>query len=242
METVQDTDVQETKPGRVRLFIGQLSWRIILIRLVVNGLTLIVVAVFVPNIYFVDRSFVSVLLMAVALGILNAFVKPIFQFLTLPFIFATYGFVVILINTIILLLMAAIFDQRFFVGGLVWAIIGGLLMGIIASFLESLLGLNLPIVPKTQEADGSPATGSRTITDLLVSEVAGDEVEQQAPSEDVTEPKGAEDSGEPPAPAIADSGENNSAPTDDEQLVATEGQDLVETQDKADDERQGDEG
>lgn len=240
METVQEPSELEPEPRRLWLFTGQLSWRMLLIRLVVNGLTLIAVAVFIPNIYFVDRTFGTILLMAVALGILNAFIKPIVQFLTLPFIFATYGFVIVLINMVILLLMAAIFEQRFYVGGLVWAIIGGLVMGVFASFLESLLGLNLPIFPETQEAEGSPAPGSRTITDLLVGEMTGDEADQQATSEDVTEPKRAEESGEPTPSALADSGGNITEPKDDGEPAAIEGQDLGEPQDEADDERRGD--
>ena len=111
--------------------------------------------------------------MAVALGILNAFVKPIVQFLTLPFIFATYGFVIVVINTILLLLLAIIFEERFYVGSLVAAIFGGLVMGFVSSLLESLLGLNLPITPKAQGADSSPVPGTkRTITDVLVDEMA----------------------------------------------------------------------
>ncbi len=240
METVQDPAEQDTEPRRLWLLTGQLSWRMILVRLVVNGLTLIAVAVFVPNIYFVDRTFGTILLMALALGILNAFVKPIVQFLTLPFIFATYGFVVVLINTVILLLMAAIFEQRFYVGGLVWAIIGGLVMGIFASFLESLLGLNLPIVPKTQGTGDSPAPGSQSITDFLVDEMTGKEAEQPAPGEDVSEPTQAKPTDETPMTTMADTSGNISAPTDDKESAPT-GDDPERSQDDTNDKRPGDE-
>lgn len=240
METVQDPDKLEPEPRKLRLFTGQLNWRMILVRLVVNGLTLIAVAVFVPNIYFVDRTFGTILLMAVGLGLLNAFVKPIVQFLTLPFIFATYGFVIVLINTIILLLMAGIFDQRFYVGGLLWAVIGGLVMGIFASFLESLLGLNLPIFPEGQEAGGRSAPIPQAITDLLVGEMAGDEAVQPTPGEDVSEPAQAEASDEPTVSAMVDMVGNNSVPPDNEESAAEE-QDLAETQDDAADKQQGDE-
>jgi hypothetical protein len=112
-------------------------------------------------------------------------------------------------------------------------------MGIIASFLESLLGLNLPIVPKTQEADGSPMPGTgRTITDVLVDEMAGDEAEQPAPSEDVMEPTQAEASTET----------DRRPPTEDEAQAqrgtkpAAVSRPPSSVEEDADNERQGDEG
>lgn len=176
--TVQDSGDAESRPNRLRLFVGQLSWRMILMRLVINGLTLILVAALVPDIYFVDRTLLSVVLMAAMLGILNAFVKPIVQFLTLPFIFATYGFVVVLINTVILILLALIFEERFYVGRLIWAIVGGLVMGIVSSFLESLLGLNLPIVPEAvlpESSRGGPDASSRIISRIVDDDLADEE-------------------------------------------------------------------
>ena len=46
--------------------------------------------------------------------------------------------------------------------------------GPLAEFLESLFGLNLPIVPKTQEMAGSQASVDQSITSMLVGEMAGD--------------------------------------------------------------------
>lgn len=242
METVQDPGDLETEPRRLRLFIGQLSWRMILVRLLVNGLTLIAIALLVPNIYFIDKRIVVVLVMALALGLLNAFVKPLIQFVTLPFVFATYGFAIVLINTVLLMLLALIFEERFFVGSLAAAIVGGLVMGIFASFLESLLGLNLPIVPEAQGAGSlSAAVPRRTITDVLVDEMAGDEAEQPAFSEDFSEPPQAEDPGEPSKTVVVDAGENDSAPMDDEEISGAAEQEKVEPSDDADDERIGDE-
>lgn len=126
----------------------QFNWRIVLVRILVNALVLAFTALVVPNIYFVDKSLANLLLMALALGILNALIKPILQFLTFSFIFVTYGFVVVLINAVMLWLLALLFPARFEVNGILWALVGGAVMGILSSFLESLLGITRPIVPE----------------------------------------------------------------------------------------------
>ena len=132
---------------RIATWRRQFNWRMLLMRIVINALALLITAGLVPNIYFIDRNFRTWLLLAVALGVLNALVKPIIQFLTLRFIFATYGLVVVLINGILLLLLEFLFPTRFSVEGVfLWPLVGGAVIGIVSAFLESLLGLSPPIV------------------------------------------------------------------------------------------------
>jgi putative membrane protein len=118
----------------------------LLMRTVVNALALLVTVSVVPGISFVDRRFGTLLLLAILLGVLNAFVKPVIQFATLRFIFATYGLVVALINAIILWLLALLLPNRLAVDSLFWVLIAGALIGIISALLENLLGLTPPIV------------------------------------------------------------------------------------------------
>jgi len=132
---------------RINRLLKQFNWRFVLVRILVNALALAITAAIVPKIYFVDKSVLNWLLMAIMLGILNALLKPILQFLTLQFLFVTFGLVVVVVNTLILLLMALLFPGRFAVDNLLWALVGGLVLGLLSSFLESLLGLSMPIVP-----------------------------------------------------------------------------------------------
>jgi putative membrane protein len=127
-------------------FIRNFNWRLLLLRILINAVALLLTAALVPSIYFVDRSLASLLLLALGLGLLNAFLKPVLQVLTLRFIFASYGLIVILINTLILYLLAFFFPARFSVDNLLWAFVGGALIGAIGSLLESLLGVTAPIV------------------------------------------------------------------------------------------------
>ena len=130
----------------------QFNWRFLLVRFLVNAIAVAITAAVTPKIYFVDRSIVSWLLITVMLGVLNALLKPVLQFLTLRFIFITYGLVIVLVNTLILLLLSYLFPARFAVDNLWWALLGGLVLGLLSSFLEGLLGLTMPIVPEEETA------------------------------------------------------------------------------------------
>jgi putative membrane protein len=131
---------------RINRFIKQFNWRFLLVRIVVNALALAITAAITPKIYFVDKSVLSWLLMAIMLGVLNALLKPVLQFLTLQFIFVTYGLVVVVVNALLLWVLSLLFPARFAVDNLLWALVGGLVLGLLSSFLESLLGLTKPIV------------------------------------------------------------------------------------------------
>jgi putative membrane protein len=132
---------------RIRRLLKQFNWRFLLVRIVVNAIAVAITAAVTPKIYFVDKSVGSWLLITVMLGVLNALLKPILQFLTLQFIFVTYGLVIVVVNALILLLLSFLFPARFAVDNLLWALVGGLVLGLLSSFLESLLGLTMPIVP-----------------------------------------------------------------------------------------------
>jgi putative membrane protein len=128
-------------------FLKQFNWRFLLVRIVVNALALAFTAAILPKIYFVDKSIWNWLLMALLLGVLNALLKPVLHFLTLQFIFVTYGLVVILINALLLGLLSLLVPNRFAVESLPWLLVGGLVLGLVSSFFESLLGLTMPVVP-----------------------------------------------------------------------------------------------
>jgi putative membrane protein len=165
--------------SRIR-FTRQFNWRMILVRTLVNALALLAVSL-LPDIEFVDPTVPRVLLVAFALGILNAFIKPIVQFLTLPYIFVTYGFAIVIINAIMLLLLNIVVPNMFNVERIRWAIVGGVLMGLITVFLESLFGLQIPILP--EGAAGSQmqqADPSRVFEKRLIGGVAGSHEELAA--------------------------------------------------------------
>jgi putative membrane protein len=128
------------------------NWRMLLMRVVVNMLALAFTALVVPKIFFVNNSLLAWVIMGVALGILNAVVKPIIQFLTLRFIFVTVGLVLVVINALMLYLLSWLMPDLLAVNSLLWAVVGGLVLGIVNAFLENLLGLSPPIVSEKYPA------------------------------------------------------------------------------------------
>jgi putative membrane protein len=122
------------------------NWRMLLMRLLVNMLTLLITVLVIPEVYFVDRSLGAWMLMAVMLGVLNMLVKPIIQFLTLRFIFITGGLVLILINAVVLYLLSWLLPQLFEITSIFWAVVAGAALGLSSTFLENLFGLTTPIV------------------------------------------------------------------------------------------------
>lgn len=174
---------------RFAMWRRQFNWRMLLMRIVINALALLITAGLVPNIYFIDRTVRTWLLLAIFMGILNAFVKPIIQFLTLRFIFATYGLVVVLINGILLLLLEFLFPTRFYIEGVFfWPLVGGAVIGVVSAFLESLLGLSPPIVsekyPEVRQRikDRETSSMQAVITEAAVQKTTEPKQAEQPPS------------------------------------------------------------
>jgi putative membrane protein len=152
---------------------SHLNWKLILMRVVVNGLAIALTAWLLAGIDVADPLLVNFLLMGAVFGLLNAFVKPAIQFLTLSLLFVTYGLVIILINTVMLLLLEFVFTGILLIENIWWAIAGGILIGLLGLFLENLLGLTPPIIdtsPESKPKDRQDIELDRT--EHLVSHVA----------------------------------------------------------------------
>ena len=131
-------------------FTYHFKWKVLLLRILVNALAILLTALLVPKIYFGPVTIWNILIIAISLGILNAVIKPLLMFLTAQLFFATFGIFIILINTLILYLISYFFPTIFFVDGLLWALVGGALLGLFSNSLDNLLGLTPPIVPDEQ--------------------------------------------------------------------------------------------
>lgn len=102
-----------------------------LLRWLVLALAVWAAAALVPGIDYDDWQ--SLLIAALVLGILNAFVKPVLHVLSIPFIVVTLGLFLLVINALVLLL-AAWLVLGFHVAGF-WAAMGGSVVISIVSFL-----------------------------------------------------------------------------------------------------------
>lgn len=107
-----------------------------LLKLILSALAVLLLAEILPGAQ-VD-SYVSALIVAVVLAVLNTIVKPILVFLTLPATIVTLGLFLLVINAAMILL-ADYFIDGFTVSGWIWALIFSVLLSIFQSILHSIL-------------------------------------------------------------------------------------------------------
>ena len=74
----------------------------LLIRIIITSVLVLLISHFMKGVHV--AGFITALLVAVVLGLLNIFIKPIFVLLTLPFTIFTLGLFLLVINAIIILL------------------------------------------------------------------------------------------------------------------------------------------
>jgi putative membrane protein len=121
------------------------NWKVLLMGLLVNMVSITLTALLLPGINILDRRLSTFILLAVVLGLLNTLVKPIFQLLTIRLVFITYGVNIIIVNTILLMILDWIFRDTFEVAGLLWAVLGAILIWSISMFLDYVLGVMPPL-------------------------------------------------------------------------------------------------
>lgn len=107
----------------------------LIIRWVVNAIALYIVTLILPGIQLAD--FGSALLAVAIIGLVNALIKPILLFLTLPITVLTFGLFALVINALMLML-AGNLTPGFQVDGFGTALIGSILFSIITTILYSL--------------------------------------------------------------------------------------------------------
>jgi putative membrane protein len=107
-----------------------------LVRLVLNGLAIIIAAWLLPGIHI--NSPLSALLAGVILGFVNAIVRPVLFFLTLPITLLTLGLFIFVLNAICFALTAWLVPG-FSVDGFFSALVGALLVSVVSWILNGLV-------------------------------------------------------------------------------------------------------
>lgn len=106
-----------------------------IVNLIVSGLAVLISAYVLPGIK-VD-GYVTALIVAIVLGIVNAVVKPILLLITLPINILTLGLFTFVINAILILLVSNIVSG-FKVESFWWALLFSLVLSVINSILHAL--------------------------------------------------------------------------------------------------------
>ena len=89
------------------------------------------------------RRVLTLVLVAVVFGVVNAVVRPVVKLLSLPFIILTLGLLILVINALMLMLTSYLSRQLglgFHVDGFWTAVVGGLVVAVATWLLELVLG------------------------------------------------------------------------------------------------------
>ena len=113
-----------------------------LLRLIINAVALAATAAVLPGIHIVDNEIGTLIVVALIFGIINAVLKPVLLILSCPLVILTLGLFALVINGLMLLITDALSGDRFTVDGFWWAVLGGLVVGVIAGFLENALDVS----------------------------------------------------------------------------------------------------
>ncbi len=105
----------------------------IIINWVLSALIIVVAAYLLPGVHI--ANFVTALVVAIILGLLNAFLKPVLLFLTLPINVLTLGLFTLVINAFIIVIITKIIPG-FQIDNFWWAVLYSLLMSAINVLLH----------------------------------------------------------------------------------------------------------
>ena len=118
----------------------------LLLRLVANAAALAIATWILSDITLTGSStlsqVVTLLIVALIFGVLNAIIKPIFALVTIPLLLLTLGLFLIVINACMLLLtswLAGLFDLGWDVDGFWTAVLGAVIISIVSFILNVFL-------------------------------------------------------------------------------------------------------
>ena len=106
-----------------------------LARLVLNGIAIVLAAWVLPGLH-VSGPFAALVAGAI-LGFINAIVRPVLLFLTLPLTLITLGLFIFVLNALCLGLTAALVPG-FDIDGFWWAVLGALLVSMVSWILNGI--------------------------------------------------------------------------------------------------------
>jgi len=121
----------------------------------------VLVAVTVMGGHIRYREPADLLVAALLLGVLNAFIRPVMLLLALPLVIVTLGLFTIVINACLLYLVHGVMGSRFEVDSFGWAMLGAVVISVISLPLNILTGNTNTTVkiqrrtpPKDSNGDG----------------------------------------------------------------------------------------
>lgn len=104
----------------------------LLLRILITAFIVVAISNFLPGTHV--ESYGTGIWVAIALGLINIFVKPVLIIFTLPVTVFTFGLFLLVINAFIILLCSSLVSG-FYVDGFWWALLFSLLLSLCQSIL-----------------------------------------------------------------------------------------------------------
>jgi putative membrane protein len=113
----------------------------LILKIVVSAVAILITTGLLEDYGVYVKDFITSLKVAVVLGLLNTFIKPIFKFLTFPITLMTFGLSLLVINTIVIMI-ADYYVPDFQINNFIIAFAFGLIVSVVTYILEVIFGLN----------------------------------------------------------------------------------------------------
>ncbi len=154
VEQVAGTFIDDImQPGSKKLLRFLQSW-------IINTFAVLVAAIILhKHITYDNPAGESVDCIAFALGILNAFVRPILMVIALPLLIFTLGLFMFVINALLLYFVGYLMSPRFNVDSFGYAFLGALIIWIISGALNVLTGARVSVQRRGPPNPPNPPSG-----------------------------------------------------------------------------------
>lgn len=107
----------------------------LLLRLVINVLTLFVVDYILPGFSLLNLE--TAIVAAIIIGVVNTFIRPLAQLIALPLTILTFGIAAVLVN-VLLLWGTAMIVPGFVIDTFLTALLASILLSLVSWFLQKL--------------------------------------------------------------------------------------------------------
>ena len=136
-----------------RLIADAGNWRLLLVRTLTSAVAVVFTVFVLPGLSFQHWRDGDFILVGIVFGLLVALVKPVLQFLALRYVVVSYGLVLILVNAILLWLLSVLLGDLIHVRDLLAVVLGGLVVGVVGTLLDAIVGATPPILERAQEPE-----------------------------------------------------------------------------------------
>jgi putative membrane protein len=109
----------------------------LIIRILISAVAVYIASLFIPGISVIGGAG-TYLIVAIVLGFLNAFIKPILTILTIPITIVTLGLFLLVLN-VLMVYLTSYLVSGFHVNGFIAALLFSIVVSIVTSLIDAIV-------------------------------------------------------------------------------------------------------